>query len=111
MNYPSPTADGRAPHTIDIAFVFDNLTLSPGMVGGSDAHIKAAQPLATMMSEALIRYAATGDPNGAGMPKWPVYSLKDRETMLFDKVSKTANDPRGEERRMMAGAKYRQPGT
>ena len=111
MDYPSPTADGRAPHTIDIAFVFDNLALSPGMVGGSEADIQAAQPLATMMSEALIRYAATGDPNGGGMPKWPVYGLKDRETMLFDKVSKVVNDPRGDERRMMVGAKYRQPGT
>jgi para-nitrobenzyl esterase len=111
MDYPSPTADGRAPHTIDIAFVFDNLALSPGMVGDTDADLKRAQPLATMMSEALIRFAATGDPNGGTLPKWPVYGLKDRETMMFDKVSKVESDPRGREREMMAGAKYRQPGT
>ena len=111
MNYPSPTANGRAPHTVDIAFVFDNLALSPGMVGGTEADVKAAQPLATMMSSALIRYAATGDPNGDSMPKWPVYGLKDRETMLFDKASKAVSDPRGKEREMMAGAHYKQPGT
>jgi para-nitrobenzyl esterase len=111
MNFPSPTADGRAPHTEDLAFVFDNVELSPGMVGGSEKDIAAAQPLATMMSEALIAFAKTGDPNTAGLPKWPVYGLKDRETMMFDKVTKVASDPRGDERRMMVAAHYRQPGT
>jgi para-nitrobenzyl esterase len=111
IDYPSPTADGRAPHTIDIAFVFDNLELSPGMIGDTPADIAAAQPLATLMSQALIRFATTGDPNGGSLPKWPVYDLKDRETMLFDKVSKAVSDPRGDERRMMAGAHYHQPGT
>jgi para-nitrobenzyl esterase len=37
--------------------------------------------------------------------------LKDRETMMFDKVTKVASDPRGDERRMMVAAHYRQPGT
>jgi len=116
MDFPSPTADGRAPHTEDLAFVFDNVALSPGMVGASEKDMAEAQPLATMMSSALIQFAKTGDPNGpesakAGMPKWPVYGLKDRETMMFDKVSKLEKDPRGNERRMMVGARYRQPGT
>jgi para-nitrobenzyl esterase len=111
MDFPSPTADGRAPHTEDLAFVFDNVALSPGMVGASEQDMAAAQPLATMMSSMLIQYAKNGDPNVAGMPKWPVYALKDRETMLFDRVSKVVSDPRGDERRMMVGAKYRQPGT
>ena len=37
--------------------------------------------------------------------------LQDRKTMLFDQMSKVVSDPRGDERRMMVGAKYRQPGT
>ena len=111
MNYGSPTADGRSPHTIDLAFMFDNLELSPGMIGGSEKDIAAAQPLATRMSSMLIQYAKTGDPNGAGLPKWPTYELKDRGTMMFDRTTKVQNDPRGDERRMMSRAKYRQPGT
>ena len=111
MNFGTPTADGRAPHTVDLAFMFDNVKLSPGMVGGRDQDIVAAQPLATTMSQMLIMFARTGDPNYASMPKWPTYDLQDRKTMIFDEMSKVVSDPRGDERRMMVGAKYRQPGT
>jgi para-nitrobenzyl esterase len=111
MDYGTPTSDGRAPHTIDLAFVFDNVELSPGMVGPTEKDMAAAQPLATMMSSMLIQFAKTGDPNTKGMPTWPVYDLTDRNTMMFDKVSKVEKDPRSEERKMMVGARYRQPGT
>ncbi len=116
MEYGSPTADGRAPQGLDTVFVFDNLRLAPGMVGATDAEVARAQPLATEMSGALVRFARDGDPNGVeagktGMPRWPVYGVKDRETMLFDTVSQVVSDPRGKERRMMVGANYRQPGT
>ncbi len=111
MDFGSPTADGHAPHTEDLAFVFDNLKLSPGMVGDSAAELAAAQPLATMMSSMLIAFARTGNPNYADIPQWPVYSLKQRQTMIFDRTSKVVSDPRGQEREMMVGAHYRQPGT
>jgi para-nitrobenzyl esterase len=112
MNFPSPTADGRAPHTEDIVFFFDNLALAPGMVGDRETDLAAAQPLATAMSQMLIRFAETGDPNGAdaSLPHWPVYDLVQRETMFFDRVSSVVSDPRAAERKMMVGAKYRQPG-
>ena len=111
FDFGVPTSDGRAPHTVDLAFIFDNIALSPGMVGAKEKDQAAAQPLATMMSEMLIQFAKTGDPNLSGMPNWPTYSLTDRETMMFDHVSKVEKDPRGDERRMMVGARYRQPGT
>lgn len=111
MDFGTPTADGRAPHTEDLAFVFDNLKLAPGMVGDSTEEMAAAQPLATMMSSMLIAFARTGNPNYAGMRHWPAYSLKKRRTMMFDRVSHVVNDPRSKEREMMVGAHYRQPGT
>ena len=111
FDFGVPTSDGRPPHTVDLAFIFDNVALSPGMVGAKEKDQSAAQPLATMMSEMLIQFARTGDPNYPAMPNWPTYSLSDRDTMMFDRVSKVEKDPRGDERRMMVGARYRQPGT
>jgi para-nitrobenzyl esterase len=113
MNFPSPVAGGRfgAPHTMDIPFFFDNLAVSPGMIGAGPEHIAAAQPLATMMSAALITYARTGDPNHPGMPPWPTYDTDRRPTMLWDLTPSISNDPRSNERRLAATAHYRQPGT
>jgi para-nitrobenzyl esterase len=118
-------------HTIDLPFVFDNVTLAPGMCGASAEEQVAAQPLATRMSEMLIAFARTGNPNCREVPHWPSYDLKERNTMIFDSKtgdSKTGNsttgdsgtgdtgtrvekDPRGAERMFAAGAHYRQPGT
>jgi para-nitrobenzyl esterase len=118
MDFASPTADGRSPHTEDIAFFFDNLELAPGVAGDSDTDLQSAQPLATLMSRMLIQYAKTGDPNlpataggKASTPHWPVYDLAERQTMVFDRESKVQADPRGAERRMVETVKYRQPGT
>ena len=64
---------GKAQHTIDIPFMFDNLTASPGQIGTSAEQIAAAQPLADAMSEMLIRYVKTSDPNGGTLPHWPAH--------------------------------------
>ena len=111
MDWRSPVADGRAPQAEDIAFAFDNLRATPGVVGDNEAEVNAAQALATQMSARLVQFARTGVPGGVGFGGWPVYGLKRRETMSFDTVSKVVNDPRGQERKMMAGAGWRQQGT
>jgi para-nitrobenzyl esterase len=98
-------------HTIDLPFVFDNVALAPGMCGASAEEQAAAQPLATKMSEMLIAFAKTGDPNCKAIPNWPSYDLKGRNTMIFDNESRVEKDPRGAERVFAAGAHYRQPGT
>ena len=113
MNWTTPVGGGRfgAPHTVDIPFFFDNLAVAPGMVGASAAQISAAQPLATAMSDALVAFARTGNPNGGGLPHWPAYDLEHRATMLWDTRIRVEDDPRGEERKLAALAHYRQPGT
>jgi para-nitrobenzyl esterase len=63
------------------------------------------------MSGMLVHYAATGNPNHPGLPVWPAYDLKERNTMIWDNPSRIEQDPRGEERRYAAGSPYRQPGT
>jgi para-nitrobenzyl esterase len=81
------------------------------MCGASAEEQAAAQPLATRMSEMLIAFAKTGDPNYKAIPHWPSYGLKERETMIFDNETRVEKDPRGKERVFAAGAHYRQPGT
>ena len=111
IDWKTPFPGNWALHTIDLPFVFDNVALAPGMCGASAEEQAAAQPLATRMSEMLIAFAKTGDPNCNAIPHWPSYGLKDRDTMIFDNKTRTEKDPRGPERVFAAGAHYRQPGT
>jgi len=125
MDWKVPFAGGGgqnwALHTIDLPFVFDNVALAPGMCGASAEEQAAAQPLATQMSEMLIAFARTGNPNCKEVPHWPSYDLKERNTMIFDSKpgdsgtgdtgTRVEKDPRGAERVFAAGAHYRQPGT
>jgi para-nitrobenzyl esterase len=116
VDWRSPVDGGKfgAPHTIDIPLMFDNTALAPGMCG-DDA---SALPLAHTMSNMLVTFAQTGDPNShvkeTGLPHWPVYALKGRATMLFgnhEKKTLIANDPRSAERQMVETVTYTQPGT
>jgi para-nitrobenzyl esterase len=78
----------RSGHGFEIAFVFDNVH-EPVM------HPSASRAeLADRMSEAWIAFARDGDPNHAGLPKWPAYSFDERATMTFDRdVCNVGPDP------------------
>jgi len=80
--WQSPVVDGRAraPHTIEIPFVFYNSERCASMTGGG----AEAMVLSERMSDAWINFARHGDPNHPGLPKWPVYSDATRPTMTFD---------------------------
>ena len=111
MNWHRNAPGARAMHTIDIPFMFDNLAAAPGQIGTTPEELAAAQPLADTMSGMLIHYAATGNPNHPGLPTWPAYDLKERNTMIWETTPHIEKDPRGDERRYAAGSPYRQPGT
>jgi para-nitrobenzyl esterase len=111
MNWHRNAPGARAVHTIDIPFMFDNLAAAPGQIGSTPEELATAQPLADTMSSMLIHYAATGNPNHAGLPVWPTYDLKERNTMMWENPPRVEKDPRGDERRYAAGSPYRQPGT
>jgi para-nitrobenzyl esterase len=120
LNWKSPRDGGKfgAPHTLDIPLAFDNVALSPGMVGSTDADKAEAQKMADVVSETYIAFARTGDPNGsakepnkAPMPAWPAFGLEKRETMIFDLPSRVEDDPRGRERRYLGQVPYVQPGS
>ena len=111
MNWHRAAPGARAVHTIDIPFMFDNLSAAPTQIGTAPDDLAAAQPLADTMSGMLVHYAATGDPNHPGLPRWPAYDLSQRNTMIWDRHSHVELDPRGQERRYAAASPYRQPGT
>ena len=84
----------RAPHSIEHAFVFDNVAVSASMVGSGPDQ----QKVADAMSTAWTKFARSGSPG------WAAYNPKTRPTMVFNTVSKVVNDPRKAERELFATA-------
>jgi len=109
LDFPSPDDGGRlrALHSLDIALVFDNIAQPKSGTGTSPD----AQAVATRMSESFIALAKTGNPNHAGLPPWPTYTLPDRRTMIFDASTRVEADPRRAERELFATVPYVKPGT
>ena len=108
LDWASRLPNGRtgAFHTSDIPLMLDNVGAE-----GSGAVGPGAQAMADRMSDALLAFARTGDPNHAGLPTWTPYSLERRETMVMDLPPRMENDPRGDERRFFGRIPYVQPGT
>lgn len=108
LDWPSPVKPKLgAPHASDIPLVFGNLDAAGSITGTGDD----AREVSAMMSDAFISFASTGKPSSARLPEWKPFTLVNRETMLFDRPPRLANDPRGEERKVFARVPYVQPGT
>ncbi len=92
--WQSPVDGGkwRAPHSVEHAFVFDNVAVSESMVG----HGPAQDRLAATVSSAWIKFARTGNPG------WAPYTLEKRSTMVFDDPSRVVDDPRSDQRKLFA---------
>ena len=108
LDWASPREGGKfgAPHASDIQLVFDNIDRP-----GATAIGPQAQPMADQMSEAFVAFARSGNPNHKLIPRWEVYALPRRQTMIFNVPSRLEDDPRGAERRLFAKVPYVQPGT
>ncbi|MBW8743756.1 MAG: carboxylesterase/lipase family protein [Sphingomonas sp.] len=108
VDYTSRTDPRRgAFHTMDIPLVFGTLD-APGSQTGTGADARTAS---AAMQDSFVCFAATGDPNHSGLPRWPKYDLTSRSTMIFDVHSRVANDPRRWQRELFARVPYIQPGT
>jgi para-nitrobenzyl esterase len=95
FSYVSPSMQQRmrygAAHASEIPYVFGNL------VGRNGATVAPKdQEIARMMNTYWANFAKTGDPNGKGLPEWPVYNLQKNEILEFrpDGSAVGAPDPK-----------------
>lgn len=93
---PTPDAPYGAAHCIELPFMFDNFPLwdaapvPPTMLAGGDR--AAMQRLAASMRQAWVAFAATGNPNHAGLPAWKPYSADARHSLVFDADTRAVTD-------------------
>jgi para-nitrobenzyl esterase len=98
----TPVRDGKlkVPHTLEIAYAFDNIDLSTAVTGtGAEK-----QALADKMSAMWTAFARTGDPSIAGL-KWEPYSAERRAVMILDDDPRLELDPYREERLAISALK------
>jgi len=69
-----------SPHTLDIAYAFDNLELSKRMNGEVTPE---KQALADKMSTAWASFARTGVPAAEGLPEWQPYTAENKAIMVL----------------------------
>jgi len=99
FGWNTPMFDGRlrAFHTMDIAFWFYNTDVQISHTGGCNR----ARDLSAKMSDTLVQFMKTGDPNGGGLPEWPRYTETNGEVMILDDISEVQNDPDREARKFL----------
>ncbi len=85
----APQKPNGAWHADEIEFVFRNLGKSFAVPGATAE--AAPRPEDTAMSELMSTYftnfAKTGDPNGAGLPRWPAFSEQSQQVLFLDAKS------------------------
>jgi para-nitrobenzyl esterase len=85
-------------HGIEIPYIFGNPLLA-ARVSETDRTLSAA------MRACWIRFAKTGDPNGAGIPAWPRYTAADARALYFGDTITVGAEPYGEACALLAKRK------
>ena len=99
FTWKTPVLDGRprSIHCCELPFCFDNTDRSENLTGGGPG----PRALAANVSEAWIHFARSGNPNHAGLPKWPAFSAESCPTMIFDTQCELRDNPDKKERQVL----------
>ncbi len=87
----------RAFHCLDICFWFYNTDLMLTHTGGGARPRK----LSEKMSDALLSFMRTGNPNCDTLPDWAAFTVENGETMVLNDVCELKNDPDREGRELL----------
>lgn len=92
--WESPVDGGKwkAPHSIEHAFVFDNVAVSQSMIGEGEDQ----QKIADFVSSTWAKFARDGNPG------WAPYTPEARTTMVINVEPRTVDDPMKTERELFA---------
>ena len=83
---PKPSADAGAFHAGELLYVFDNLHAFPWLIDQDDRDI------AVLTSSYWVNFVKTGNPNGAGLPRWPSYRDAGAPFLAIDAPAKVQKD-------------------
>lgn len=99
FGWQSPLFNGRhrAFHCIDIGFWFKNTDLMITHTGGG----ASPRNLSDKMSDALIQFMYTGNPNCKSLPSWAPYNAENGAVMVLNNECKAENDPDREARKLL----------
>lgn len=81
-------------HSSEIIYVFDNLDIRNAR---NWPWTKTDYQLADTMSSYWVNFATKGDPNGPGLPVWPVYNDNNQQLMNFGDPVHVIPTPRTDE--------------
>jgi para-nitrobenzyl esterase len=80
----TPDSPDGAYHGAELPYVFGNFDSTPRPVDIA---------LSDLMRNYWINFAATGDPNGVGLPSWPAYTDVTPQALVFDAHSSARTLP------------------
>lgn len=90
-----------AAHAAEIPFTFNRFNSDdPGPLVFYDARDPVVRSLSQRWSDTVVAFARTGDPNGAGLPRWPRYDAASRQTLILDGEPRVERDANREEREL-----------